>query len=326
MSLSNLFRSSGPYGPHRKLKESVRTTLHFYSGCNAPVHREKNVAPFFIVGSGRAGTTLLRRILQASDQIHIPPEIWSFKKTYRRFRRYRSVLRWDDLASMLTRGYIAGGNFDEGFHREGLSIIQELNDLSVEERSLAKIIDTINRRHGEYKGTTFSRWGDKTPLNSSCMQEIIDVFPGAKFIHMIRDPADVVRSYLKYDDVAPNATDLKSASDRWKQAVESVRTFSQMQGRVLDVRYEDFVANPETETKSICSFLGVRFQSSWVRRTDHRGEIDGFAGQEHHSAVFDSISTEHIGKGRRELDTEELCQLDDLIGEECENLGYEPLL
>ena len=38
----------------------------FLSGPKWPVHRGKSYRPFFIVGSGRSGSTLLRRILQAT--------------------------------------------------------------------------------------------------------------------------------------------------------------------------------------------------------------------------------------------------------------------
>lgn len=32
--------------------------------------------PFFIIGSGRSGSTLLRRILCANPELHIPPETY----------------------------------------------------------------------------------------------------------------------------------------------------------------------------------------------------------------------------------------------------------
>jgi hypothetical protein len=306
----------------REVKDKARRHLHLYrSGCKAPLHRSEDIQPFFIVGSGRAGTTLLRRSLQASDDVHIPPEIWSFKNTYTYFLRYRTILSWEDLVSVLVRKYIAGGDFESSFRREGFSVIQELIDVPANERSLARIIGVVNRQHGHHRGATFSRWGDKTPLNSFCLEEIVEVFPDAKFIHMIRDPVDVLRSYLKHDMVP----DLESGVDRLNRAVRSVINFGRKNERVIEVRYEDFVSYPEVEAGSICDFLGLDFQSSWLKRTDHYDEIDEVAGLDPHANVFQSISTEYVGKGRQELSTETLHRLDSLIGEKVEQLGYEPI-
>jgi hypothetical protein len=43
-----------------------------------PMRAEKaaTTAPFFIVGSGRSGSTLLRMMLASHSRITIPPETW----------------------------------------------------------------------------------------------------------------------------------------------------------------------------------------------------------------------------------------------------------
>jgi hypothetical protein len=324
MGLKDQIRNSRALQLVQEVKAKARRHLHLYrSGCEAPLHCSEGVQPFFIVGSGRAGTTLLRRILQASDEIHIPPEIWSFKDTYTHFLRYRSILSWGDLISVLVCRRIARGDFEPSFRRKGVSIIQGLIDLPTNERSLARVIDAINRQHGHHQGATFSRWGDKTPLNSFCLEEIVEVFPDAKFIHMIRDPADVIRSYLERKEIALD--NLRTAVGRWDRAVQSVINFGKKNEQVIEIRYEDLVSHPEAETESICEFLGLNFRPSWLGRTDHFDEIDEVAGRDHHANVFEPISTKHVGKGRRELSTEALHRLDSLIGEKVEQLGYEPI-
>src|SRR5215471_2582938 len=47
--------------------------------------------PFFIVGSGRSGTTLLRLILAGHSRIHIPPETWFILPLVERFSPSRSL-------------------------------------------------------------------------------------------------------------------------------------------------------------------------------------------------------------------------------------------
>jgi hypothetical protein len=322
MKISKFIKNSWVYSVYRRAKTRARRSLHFYSGCNAPLHRGGRIGPFFIIGSGRAGTTLLRRILQSSPEVHIPPEIWSFKKTYNYFLKYKSILPWEDLVTIVSREYIIGGNFDREFQYKLLPIFRELVEIPTEDRTLAVLIDTINRAHGNHRDATFSRWGDKTPINSFCLNEILDVYPDAKFIHMIRDPADVVHSYLKHD-LQP---DLESGADRWRRAVRSVEGFKKRCGNVYDIYYEEFVEDTESEMRSICNFIDINFRSKWLKRTDHFNEIDEVAGLEHHVNVFDPISSEHVGKGRREMSEEQLDYLDTLVRKECITLGYDSIV
>ena len=39
-----------------------------------PLHGRDRYRPFFIVGSGRCGSTLLRAMLEAHPDVHVPPE------------------------------------------------------------------------------------------------------------------------------------------------------------------------------------------------------------------------------------------------------------
>ena len=50
-----------------------------------------NSAPFFIVGSGRSGTTLLRMILASHSGLAIPPETWFLLPLLRRLDTSRPL-------------------------------------------------------------------------------------------------------------------------------------------------------------------------------------------------------------------------------------------
>ena len=39
-----------------------------------PLHRSEDIHPFFIIGPDRSGNTLMRRVLEAHEDVHIPPE------------------------------------------------------------------------------------------------------------------------------------------------------------------------------------------------------------------------------------------------------------
>ena len=54
-------------------------------GRGYPLHRREQFDPLFIIGSGRCGMTLLRRILQAGGEVHLEfltgHEVQSFEPT-----------------------------------------------------------------------------------------------------------------------------------------------------------------------------------------------------------------------------------------------------
>ena len=52
--------------PDRETLSKIKSLL---TGERYPLHRFEPYRPFFIVGSGRSGSTLLRRILQAGPQV-----------------------------------------------------------------------------------------------------------------------------------------------------------------------------------------------------------------------------------------------------------------
>ena len=65
-----------------------------------PLHDEARYRPFFIIGSGRCGTTLLRAMLQTHPTVHIPPETYSLGQIIQEYPRY-SRLPWDELLRLI---------------------------------------------------------------------------------------------------------------------------------------------------------------------------------------------------------------------------------
>ena len=56
--------------------------------------------PVFIVGSGRSGNTLLRRILNASNEIYIPPEMKMLNHIISIYHRYSNA-PWNELVNLI---------------------------------------------------------------------------------------------------------------------------------------------------------------------------------------------------------------------------------
>lgn len=323
-------RSFGLFNEAREVLERgrvLRRLLQFSPPY--PLHRSEPVEPFFIVGSGRCGTTLLRRILMANKEVYIPPENWNFHSTILRYRRYRWVMDWEDLARLTVNRFAYQGTYQAA--QQGIAnrwfdaysldpVITELSELPEAKRSLACMVDRLYGYHGHLQEATFTRWGEKFPYNVYFMPTILEVFPRAKFIHLLRDGTDVVSSWLKMGDLY----DLPGRALRWKSSVISARKFMEKHPtRLLEVRYENMVRHPASTTKDVCRFLSLSFSPSMLEDFSAKSEMGQISQLSFHENVFKPVSSSYIGKGHRTLTNNQKKKIADLIGDVLEQCGYE---
>jgi len=283
-----------------------------------PLHRNEDIAPFFIIGAGRSGTTLLRRILVASKQVHIPPETYVLAQVIEYYRR-NACQDWESLVLHCMALFEMHPEF-ETFQISLRSLLPKLYALPEMERSLAKMLDMFYRYHAEQTGAKCERWGDKTPVNTFVLDDIYAVFPKAKFIHLLRDGVDVVHSCVQRGLVP----DLKDAALRWQHALKAVECFRRQHVEAcLDVRYEMLVSQPDDVVHSLCDWLNVAYKPSMIDESGHADAL-GDMDYAHYQSSLEKVSSKHIGQGRKALTLQDQHQLQVLIGEDLQRLGYAP--
>jgi hypothetical protein len=284
-----------------------------------PLHREEGLRPLFIIGAGRSGNTLLRRILVAGGEIHIPPETYVLGTAISLFRRSQH-LGWPQQVNLMLAQFEYHPNFDTfGIGLRQLALTSA--DIKADRRSLAILIDGFYRLHGQSVGSTAARWGDKTPLNVYSLERILSVFPDAAFVHMVRDGVDVAASYLRTGLIGG----LDDAGLRWRTSVEAVEQFAERHpGRCLEVRYERLVIDPSTETRRVTDFAGLSFAPTMVDTLSHVDQLGDVMAQSHHSEVRRPVHSNAVGAGRRNLSETERQHLQRLIGPTLTRWSYPP--
>lgn len=244
------------------------------------------------------------------------------RRAIRCFKRYRFFLPWDHLVNLTLAIFEYYPEFDK-FEISLRPLTQRLKSVPHESRSLALILDNLYRFHGEQVRKKFSVWGDKTPINSYALDQIISVFPQARFIHILRDGGDVVSSLMK----AGIRPDLESAATRWQTSVAAVQQFIRRHPTAsYELRYEALTQNPEGAMKPVFEFLNLRFDAAFIESRSPESAIRDLSKYSHLSNVMDPISTSNIGKGRNELSIEQKQALQKIIGSDLERLGYPPLV
>ena len=108
------------------------------------------------------------------------------------------------------------------------------------------------------------RWGDKTPEYVLEIERLSTIFPGAQFIHLIRDARDVSLSLMKK---RWRGTLTINAARYWstyvRRGMELGRKLPKEQ--YLEVNYEDLVLHPEVKLREVCEFLGLEFRKELLQ-------------------------------------------------------------
>jgi omega-hydroxy-beta-dihydromenaquinone-9 sulfotransferase len=127
------------------------------------------------------------------------------------------------------------------------------------------------------KGVTYASEGrrllSKNPPNTARISTLVRLFPDAKFIYIVRDPYLVYLSTRKMRRNVLGVMALQHASeqDLDRQVLENyVRLLDVYlkerdlvpRGNLVEVRYEDLVADPAGEVKKIYSSLGLPFDQA----------------------------------------------------------------
>lgn len=171
---------------------------------------------------------------------------------------------------------------------------------SMPEKTPAAFLDRLYSMYAEQNEA--ERWGDKTPIYASYLDLIKDIFPNAKFIHIVRDGRDAALSMLEKYEKDEFHVDVYFSARNWVRRIRDIQISSRAleSTNYYEVRYEDLVRQPESELRAICSFIGETYQPAMVDH--HNMAIERISADSHFfSSVREPVNENKIGKWRSDL-------------------------
>ena len=267
--------------------------------------------PVFVVGMNGSGTTMLL------DNLGRHPLLYAFPKETR-FIPYLIVNqdRFGDLER------------DENFKRLwqevlGYPVFEIVNgyrkvplpaDWRNYPRSLSAVLDGVFRYFSVREGK--QRWCEKTPQHVQNMQQLAELFPLARFIHVVRDGRDAAASFSRRWHRTPELTMF-----RWKKLVGE----GHRQGRLLgsgcymEVRYEELTTSPEHWLQEVCHFLGIPFDVAVLQST--QPYLNG--APRRRDATHVGTLKPNSGNWKKYFTARKLRRLDNIAGSTLAGFGYE---
>jgi hypothetical protein len=194
--------------------------------------------PIFLVGAERSGTTVLRLMLD-----HHPQIAWCSEFEYA-VDRISDTGQWPNIDAYhqwlaKQRIFLAPGfKLDRS-----LTYPQLVNSFLVQKR---------DRDHKPIVGATVHRHFDN----------VLSIWPDARFIHIVRDGRDVARSCIGMGW----AGNVWTGVQRWVEAERLWATFSDEvpADRKIEITYETLISEPVEVLTRLCDFIGVPYDEAML--------------------------------------------------------------
>ncbi|MCB9031432.1 MAG: sulfotransferase [Chitinophagales bacterium] len=231
----------------------------------------------FIVGNSRSGTTMMRRVLGNHPAIFMLEELHFFEQLWSTADKEK-VLTVPEAANLASRlmfiqrdGYLAEMN--TGKHYE-----EAMNMVSSMESSLYPHEILRAFLHHETKKAGCSIPCEKTPQDVFYIKEILELFPEARIINMVRDPRGVMLSQKrKWQRRSMGAGFMTRKEQRrlrinyhpitisklWNASQRAALPYTEHE-RVHTVIFEELVNDANKQVRDLCTFLGIAFQDSML--------------------------------------------------------------
>lgn len=270
---------------------------------------------FFIVGTGRCGTTLLQAMLSSHPRIVIPPETWFFCS----FDPGRIATDPIGTDAALDR-YLAALFASHQWAELEIDAEEFADAVRHTDRSGRAIFLEIMRRWSARTGKP--RAGEKTPHHMKNTADILRRFPKARFIHIYRDPRDVAMSMLQHKWKPMR---VERYARTWAKAMDRHERLAQSLGPDVytAIRFETLVAEPERELRRLTELLGEAFDPAMLAY-DQRAER-GFSDREKgwKDITLKPLDASRIGRYRSGLTGRQIRTIERTIGPRLTRYGYE---
>lgn len=262
------------------------------------MHTDNSPRHLFVSGPARSGTTLLRLVLSAHPAISITPECSFFYPLMTSPHFWNRVLSKTEILK-ITRCMKA----DEKLKNWNFLSFQEIIEKIESHHHLTAqaLLDLIFYEYSDNTSSETTYVGNKKGIYATAAGPFMKaLLPDSRFIFIIRDPRDTVRSMKK----AWGRT-YKDAAVTYNVRLHFIdlicRKFS---NDCLVIKYEDLVATTKQTCVVMCDFLNVKFNDAMLHfyKGNEKGQRLVQTRLTDHTNTFSTFNKDLIGQWRTKND------------------------
>lgn len=215
--------------------------------------------PLLIGGSPRSGTTALLQVLNSNPSVYISSEenLINTKKVLDKL-----------LGTRERRSHTLAAGMRSLSQRETLTV-DNIHSHNFSAKSVWPSIHYLYKWHHKRMGSTepLVLWGDKFPNYYKEIDSVL-ALPDVRYLHITRNPYDVVNSMLRRTEMSKQGkdwwkaiTDIDGMIDAWALAYKAIQGV-ESSPNVFHLYYESLVFDFKKSISALNDFLGVDFAYS----------------------------------------------------------------
>lgn len=282
-------------------------------------HSNYNNDLFFILGSGRNGSTLLALLLNRHSKIFLPPE--QFVLPYSIMAWYiNPFIKWQKYIKKQLNYYLYR-NQNWELNSDDFNIIyKDLKNTEVKspKHLFIKTLEYYSKKTDNNK----KLYGDHSPISTVLYKYIFTEFSNAKYIFLIRHPFDVILSYSKMKNNP--ASNPIYAAWKWNNSIKAYDSLIKKGYNIHLLKYENLVINTDVCMKNILLFLDVEFEVlNKILTNEKLNDTLGASNYSHHKNLYKPITGQSINKWKTELDKNTIKKTMPLLIKNATRFGYD---
>lgn len=251
------------------------------------------------------------------DRVYVTPEL-GFEYILSTGKKSFDIQEWNAILRKMYKSDLL--NIEVPLHVMVDAISKIKGELAVKDA-----IDIILGEHLKFRGVEndFDWIVVKNGRHMRYLNQIMDIFSKKSvFLHVYRDPRAVVssklssiRPYFPKEKMAWGGVIL--AALRWRSYIRKVLLVGPLGGRLLEIKYEDFVTKPELDLERISDFLGVDRVDTCLSYS-----VPAMERGVHELVEQKEIKVDRVNGWKQSLPSGDQIKIEVLCGKEMSALGY----